>query len=325
MYVIGAFPVASAIRRSSSTTSAAAVSSPATRWASGDEVQRETQVHERARVAGDLRLREWPGRARTRRPTARRRPWRWVWTRRARASGRPRRWRRPVRGPARVRGSASARPPRSRPSSGSPGRRAGRRPPAAGRGRAARPARPRRPRAAEPFRSARPHRGHERLEVRLARQVGVERLEASGRAEQQPSGVAAALLLQRDLPAQVLHLGGLQRRRAALPRPRPAGPVRRRARRRRASPWPPRAGAAHGEPGSGVSIAARSRNAAAAAMPPRACARPAERSSSEATSSSGPGAAWARCQARRSGSTSGSVTSASARCTSCRSWTDADR
>ena len=40
--------------------------------------------------------------------------------------------------------------------------------------------------------------------------VGVERLEASGRAEEQPSGVAAALLLQRDLPAQVLHLGGPQ-------------------------------------------------------------------------------------------------------------------
>ena len=63
---------------------------------------------------------------------------------------------------------------------------------------------------------------------------------------------------------------------------------------------------------SSVSIVARSRNAAAAASPPRACARPAERSSSAATSSSGPGAAWARCQARRSASSSGSVTSASA-------------
>ena len=45
----------------------------------------------------------------------------------------------------------------------------------------------------------------------------------------------------------------------------------------------------------------------------RACARPAERSSSAATSPSGPGAACARCQARRSGSSCGSVTSASAR------------
>ena len=66
--------------------------------------------------------------------------------------------------------------------------------------------------------------------------------------------------------------------------------------------------------GSAVSAAARSRNAAAAASPPRACARPADRSSSAATSSSGPAAAWARCQARRSGSAAGSVASASAAC-----------
>ena len=68
--------------------------------------------------------------------------------------------------------------------------------------------------------------------------------------------------------------------------------------------------------GSSVSVAACFRKAAAAARPPRACARPAERSSSAATSSSGPGAAWARCQARRSGSSRGSVASARARCAS---------
>ena len=45
------------------------------------------------------------------------------------------------------------------------------------------------------------HRGAERLEVRLACQVGVERLEASGCAHEQPAGIAAASLLQRDLPA----------------------------------------------------------------------------------------------------------------------------
>ena len=50
-----------------------------------------------------------------------------------------------------------------------------------------------------------------------------------------------------------------------------------------------------------------------AAAPPRACARPAERSSSAATASSGPLAACARCHARRSGSSCGSVASASAR------------
>ena len=51
----------------------------------------------------------------------------------------------------------------------------------------------------------------------------------------------------------------------------------------------------------------RCRNAAAAATPPRVCARPAERSSCEATFSSGPAAAAARCHARRSGSASASV------------------
>ena len=77
--------------------------------------------------------------------------------------------------------------------------------------------------------------------------------------------------------------------------------------------------------GSSVSIVARSRNAAAAASPPRARARPAERSSSAATSSSGPGEACARCQARRSGSSCGSVTSAKARCISCLWWIKAER
>src|SRR5262249_16552800 len=75
----------------------------------------------------------------------------------------------------------------------------------------------------------------------------------------------------------------------------------------------------------GGSAAARARKEAAAAGPPRACARPAERSSSPATSSSGPSAAWARCQARRSGSDSGSVASASARCALRRSCGEAAR
>ena len=65
--------------------------------------------------------------------------------------------------------------------------------------------------------------------------------------------------------------------------------------------------------GSDVRIAARSRNAAAAATPPLLWARPAEASSSAATASSGPVAALAACQARRSGSDCGSVTSANAR------------
>ena len=71
--------------------------------------------------------------------------------------------------------------------------------------------------------------------------------------------------------------------------------------------------------GSGVSSAARSRNAAAAARPPRRCARSAEFAISLATDSSGVAVACARCQARRSESRTGSVESASARCTSRRS------
>jgi hypothetical protein len=54
----------------------------------------------------------------------------------------------------------------------------------------------------------------QRLQVRRARQLGVERLVPAGRVEQQPGRVAAALV-QGDLPAQVLHLGDPQR----LPRP----------------------------------------------------------------------------------------------------------
>ena len=60
------------------------------------------------------------------------------------------------------------------------------------------------------------HRGFpERLQVRLARQAGVERLEPAGCVEQQPRRVAAAALVEGDLPAQVLRLGNPQR----LPRP----------------------------------------------------------------------------------------------------------
>ena len=57
----------------------------------------------------------------------------------------------------------------------------------------------------------------------------------------------------------------------------------------------------------------------AAKKPPRAWALRADCSSSAATCSSGRADAWAQCHARRSGSRSGSVTSASAWCTACRS------
>ena len=50
------------------------------------------------------------------------------------------------------------------------------------------------------------HRASERLEVRLARQLGIKRLEASRRARQQAPGVVAALLFQRDSAPQKLGL-----------------------------------------------------------------------------------------------------------------------
>ena len=51
----------------------------------------------------------------------------------------------------------------------------------------------------------------------LARQARVERLEAAGRAEQQPGRDATVALVQGDLPAQVLYFGGPQPvRRAGL-------------------------------------------------------------------------------------------------------------
>ena len=61
----------------------------------------------------------------------------------------------------------------------------------------------------------------------------------------------AAPLVQGDLPAQPLHLGGLQLDPAARPRPRPAAPAPHQARRRRAWPGPPRAAAAPGGRGRG--------------------------------------------------------------------------
>jgi hypothetical protein len=60
------------------------------------------------------------------------------------------------------------------------------------------------------LRFAGPERGAERLQVRLAREAGVERFQAAGRADQQPCRLVPAPLLQRDLTAQVLCLGGAQ-------------------------------------------------------------------------------------------------------------------
>ena len=57
-------------------------------------------------------------------------------------------------------------------------------------------------------RSAGPHRSHERLQVHLARQSASSGSRRLAALEEQPSSVADALLIKRDLPAEVLHLGG---------------------------------------------------------------------------------------------------------------------
>ena len=158
-----------------------------------------------------------------------------------------------------------------------------------------------------------------------AREPHVERLELPRGLEQQQRRVAAAVCGERDLGLQQIQAGlpelverpGLRRREqltsAGRTRPPPGSPGRL-----------PSALSAR-RAGSPDSATARCRNAAAAARPPRVCARTAERSSSRATCSSGPAAAAARCQARRSGSTSRSVSSASARWTARRSCAAADR
>jgi hypothetical protein len=76
-------------------------------------------------------------------------------------------------------------------------------------------------------RAAGPDSGRQRIEVGLAREVGVVRLELSCRIQQQAGGVGVASLVERDLPAQVLDLGSTQRvgRRPRL-QPAARGPQR---------------------------------------------------------------------------------------------------
>ena len=131
-------------------------------------------------------------------------------------------------------------------------------------------------------------RGPQRVQVGLARERDVERLEPLGGLEQQRRRVAAAAHDEGDLGAEEVDAGalelversGLRRGQQSEGRVGRAGLVRGLRRGQRALRL--------GAPVPGVSSVARSRKAAAAARPPRACARSAERSSSDATSSSGP-------------------------------------
>ena len=247
--------------------------------------------------------------------------------RRARASGRLRRRRRPEREPARVPGSTPVRP-RAYPSvsrSASASSRTSTARGGSGPGGAVRAASAASRTPPGMSRSPAHIAAPERLQVRLARQLGVERLEPSGRAEQQPGGVAAAALVQGDLPAQVA-----PPRRACSASSGPASTAT-------SSP-----SAASSAPASRLARAAassrsrptgRGRVSASPRAPGTRPPRPAPRAPA-------PGRPSARAprrpphRARRGlrpvpGAAvrigRGSVTSASAPCTSCRSRSDADR
>jgi hypothetical protein len=154
--------------------------------------------------------------------------------------------------------------------------------------------------------------------------VAVERLEPLGRLQQQRRSVAAPARGECDVAAQQVRPGAGE----LIERPRHRG-------RKQVQGVVEGAGLQMGlrrgqrAVDSARWISGQQRRALQerrrSGQPPRACARPADRSSSAATSSSGPAAAWARCQARRSGAISGSVAAASAPCTAWRSATDAAR
>ena len=151
----------------------------------------------------------------------------------------------------------------------------------------------------------------ERVQVGLAGQRRVQRREGLGGVEQHPRYVATSRGVERDLGAQQREPGCLQ----GVQRPgrrggqqvqgdvggagvvlgvrglqRPPGPV----------------GGVGGQLDGVLQEGGRGGRPAAGPGPA------AERSRSAAASSSTPSTAWARCQARRSGSTSGSVATASA-------------
>ena len=148
----------------------------------------------------------------------------------------------------------------------------------------------------------------------LPRRPGRSRARAPGRTARAAwprSAAAEAASLPRPdakatLAAHQIHAGALEPvERSGFGRGRQLERCRR-TRRPGSSPAPRSASAPRAAPDR-RELGGSLRNAAAAATPPRACARPAERSSSAATSSSGPGVARARCQARRSGSVSATV------------------
>ena len=252
-YPVGGLPVASAIRRSSSISCSAALSSPASRWMQAEEVERELQLDEGAHVTGDLNLADGQGMPGLEVPQLQRDDGCWLsrWPARASARASPASASRVTSSSsARVSAGAAAAYPsvnRSANASSSTSTARG----GSGPGGAARAAS-----AASRTPPGRP-RSPANIAARIAsRYVSRARAASSGsrsRAarQQQPGRVAAATLVGGDLPAQALHLGGLQRvQRPGLGRDQQP---QRRIQRRRPPVWPGprRAAAAPGAPGRG--------------------------------------------------------------------------
>ena len=164
------------------------------------------------------------------------------------------------------------------------------------------------------------HRRRDRLEVGLAGHRGVQGIEPPGRVEQQRRRVAPAPAGERDLRAQPLQPRTLELVDAARARRRPARPDADAASATSSFAWAAASERSTRTAGSGVSSAARCRNAAAAASPPRrlrAVGRARHLRGHRLVRASPSHARDARRDGRDRAT--GSVASASARCTSRRS------
>ena len=162
------------------------------------------------------------------------------------------------------------------------------------------------------------------VEVGLTRQRRRPAARAAGAPEQQRRSVAAAARGERDLPAQQVQPGA----RELVERPRLGrGQQLQRLSNAPACTLACAAVSARSASRAGSASAARRAPGTPPPRPARRGPAPGRRSAPapRRRPRPGPAAAWARCQARRSGSACGSVTSASAACVRCRSRSDADR
>jgi hypothetical protein len=172
---------------------------------------------------------------------------------------------------------------------------------------------------------AREHGRREGIEVRRSRESGIDRLELARGGEQEGGRIAAASQRERDLPPQEVDVrpNMIVDSRPRLGDPQEIEGIVDGARLELGLCGGQRTLRAAGGLGRQLDRALEEGGGGREATARRA--RAAECSSSAATCSSGMDAACARCQARRSGSTFGSVASASASWTSRRSCGSADR